>query len=213
MSGPRYGFIPAPGKNFSVGSEPTIAQRLDALAVGEHLTIYGISGYRTPAQSAALPGGSANDPHTQGRAADIGVNGQTRASAAQLSEKTLNKYGLTRPFGGASEVNHVQLLPGWTSGLHVDPAYAAAHPNAYPAVTPDTSPTFGDPIGTVAGVPGDIAAKIVKALADALGLHASRIMLYVVLIGGGAALAVAGFARTAGVTPGDAVKAAVAVPK
>lgn len=78
-------------------------------------------------------------------------------------------------------------------------------------------PGVGDTAKKVLGLPGDAASAtasaIVKLLADSFGEHAARILLYIVLVGGGAALAVAGLARTAGVTPGDAVKAAVAVPK
>jgi len=48
-------------------------------------------------------GGFANDPHTQGQASDTpGIEG--------VPESTLNHYGLTRPFGGAAEADHIQLL-------------------------------------------------------------------------------------------------------
>ena len=113
------GFVADPGTNFSVGVEPTIVQRLTALAQSIGATIYGISGYLTPLHSVAV-GGFADDPHTRGQAADIGVNSQLRASAAQLSAAQLAKYGLDRPFdesgaAGNTEVNHIQLLPGWTA--------------------------------------------------------------------------------------------------
>jgi hypothetical protein len=112
MSG--YGFYWDPGKASTVGVEPEIARRLDALAKSLHLRIYGISGYRTPARSVAV-GGFPNDPHTQGRAIDIGVNGQLRASAAQLTDQELANFGLVRPFPGAAEVNHIQLDPTFQS--------------------------------------------------------------------------------------------------
>ena len=47
-------------------------------------------------------GGFANDPHTQGRASDTpGVEG--------VPEATLRQFGLTRPFPGAHEADHIQL--------------------------------------------------------------------------------------------------------
>jgi hypothetical protein len=107
----RYGFHPGPGTDFSHGQERDIAFRLGVLAQLKRIQIYGISGYRTPAHSVAV-GGFANDPHTQGKAADIGVGGLTRASAATLSAADLASVGLYRPFGGAQEINHVQVKPG-----------------------------------------------------------------------------------------------------
>lgn len=101
-------FTPAPGTNYSYGSEPTIAARLTTLAKALGIRLVGLSGYRTPAHSVAV-GGFANDPHTQGKASDTpGVEG--------VPESTLEKYGLTRPFGGAAEADHIQLLPGFRGG-------------------------------------------------------------------------------------------------
>ena len=56
------------------------------------------------------------DPETKGEAEDIGVNSLLRASAAQVSEAELARFGLYRPFDptddpGNTEVNHVQLIP------------------------------------------------------------------------------------------------------
>lgn len=105
MSTATTGFFPAPGTNYSVGDEPTIAQRLNALANGEGLHLIGLSGYRTPKHSLEV-GGFANDPHTRGAASDTpGIQG--------VSEATLEQYGLTRPLPGAAEADHIQLLPGW----------------------------------------------------------------------------------------------------
>jgi peptidoglycan hydrolase CwlO-like protein len=100
--GGAYGFFPAPGTNYSVGDEPAIAARLDRLGKALHLHLIGISGYRTPQHSVEV-GGFANDPHTRGEASDTpGVEG--------VPEATLNQFGLTRPFGGAAEADHIQLL-------------------------------------------------------------------------------------------------------
>lgn len=96
------GFFPDPGTNYSVGEEPIIAKRLDALgkALGIHLE--GLSGYRSPAHSVAV-GGFADDPHTRGDASDTpGVEG--------VPEAVLERFRLTRPFGGAAEADHIQLL-------------------------------------------------------------------------------------------------------
>jgi peptidoglycan hydrolase CwlO-like protein len=100
--GGAFGFFPAPGTNYAVGDEPTLAQRLDRLGRALHLHLIGLSGYRTPQHSVEV-GGFANDPHTRGQASDTpGVEG--------VSEATLNRFGLTRPFGGAAEADHIQLL-------------------------------------------------------------------------------------------------------
>jgi peptidoglycan hydrolase CwlO-like protein len=100
--GGAYGFFPAPGTNYSVGDEPEIARRLDRLGKDLHLHLIGLSGYRTPQHSVEV-GGFANDPHTRGQASDTpGIEG--------VSEATLNHYGLTRPFAGAAEADHVQLV-------------------------------------------------------------------------------------------------------
>jgi hypothetical protein len=97
----QWGFFPAPGTNYSVGSEPELAGRLDRLGKALHLHLIGLSGYRSPAHSVEV-GGFANDPHTRGQASDTpGIEG--------VSEATLESYGLTRPFPGAAEADHVQL--------------------------------------------------------------------------------------------------------
>jgi hypothetical protein len=112
-SGP--GFVADPGTSQTEGQLPILTARLNALALSLHVTIYGISGYRTPAHSVAV-GGFADDPHTKGEAEDIGVNSLLRSSAAQISEAQLAQYGLYRPFDPTddpnnTEVNHIQLIP------------------------------------------------------------------------------------------------------
>ncbi len=99
--GGEWGFFPAPGTNYSVGNEPAIAARLDALGKALHLHLIGISGYRSPAHSVEV-GGFADDPHTRGEASDTpGVEG--------VPESTLLRFGLTRPFPGPAEADHIQL--------------------------------------------------------------------------------------------------------
>lgn len=103
------------GTSQTEGELPVITERLNELGVKLGMTIYGISGYRTPAHSVAV-GGYADDPHTKGEAEDIGVDSQLRSSAAQISEAQLASVGLYRPFDPSddpnnTEVNHVQLIP------------------------------------------------------------------------------------------------------
>lgn len=99
------------GVNMSVGQEPQILSDLHKLAAELGKTVYVISGYRTPAHSVAV-GGFANDPHTKGEAADIGVGSASRASMAGVTDAQLRAVGLYRPFSAASEINHVQLTGG-----------------------------------------------------------------------------------------------------
>jgi predicted small lipoprotein YifL len=127
------GFVPDPGTSQTQGQLPVLTARLDSLAKALGLTIYGISGYRTPAHSVAV-GGFADDPHTKGLAEDIGVGSLLRSSAAQISEAQLAQYGLYRPFDPSddpnnTEVNHIQLIP---SGGALPPAQAATRWNPDP---------------------------------------------------------------------------------
>jgi len=99
-----YGFFPAAGTNYGAHDEPELATRLAKMARELHLHLIGLSGYRTPQHSVEV-GGFANDPHTRGEASDTpGLEG--------VPEATLNAYGLTRPFAGAAEADHVQLHGG-----------------------------------------------------------------------------------------------------
>ena len=114
-NGHGWGFVADPGTVQDVGELPIITRDLSELGMYLHVTIYGISGYRTPAHSVAV-GGYADDPHTKGEAEDIGVNSLLRASAAQITEAEMAKFGLYRPFDPTdaadnTEVNHVQLIP------------------------------------------------------------------------------------------------------
>ncbi len=120
------GFIADPGTSQVQGQLPVLTARLDALGKSLGVTIYGISGYRTPAHSVAV-GGFADDPHTKGLAEDIGVGSLLRSSAAQITEAELARFGLYRPFDPSddpnnTEVNHIQLIP--SSGV-TTPAQSA----------------------------------------------------------------------------------------
>ncbi len=97
----EFGFFQAPGTNYSVGVEPVLVARLNTLGKALHLHLIGISGYRSPQHSVEV-GGFANDPHTRGEASDTpGVEG--------VPESILEKFGLTRPFPGPAEADHIQL--------------------------------------------------------------------------------------------------------
>lgn len=100
MSG---GFTPAPGTNYARGDEAIIARRLDRLARALNIQLTGLSGYRSPQHSVAV-GGFRDDPHTRGAASDT-------PGIEHVPESTLNSFGLTRPFPGDKELNHIQLLP------------------------------------------------------------------------------------------------------
>lgn len=106
FSRPHYmatgGFVQAPGTNYSVGEEPQIAAALDRMGRALGIVLTGISGYRTPAHSVEV-GGFADDPHTRGDASDT-------LGTQSIPEATLERFGLTRPFGGAAEADHMQLL-------------------------------------------------------------------------------------------------------
>lgn len=104
---PRFGFQAARGTDYTSGQEPEIAADINRMGQALHRLFTGISGARTPAHSVAV-GGFADDPHTRGEASDT-------QGAQNVPESTLEKYGLTRPFPGASEADHLQLLGGNTA--------------------------------------------------------------------------------------------------
>lgn len=107
------GFVADSGTDQTGGKMPMIVAALQKLGEMLHTTIYGISGARTEAESAAL--GYPHDPHSKREAEDIGVGSQLRSSASVLSAAELAKVGLYRPFYpsmGEKEINHVQLLAG-----------------------------------------------------------------------------------------------------
>lgn len=114
-------YTKGPGKlvvgdsDVSAGHEPEIAARLKLLSAKIHKPIYIISGHRSPQHSVEV-GGFADDPHTEGKAADIGIGSALRESAGQISEAEYESVGLHRPYypASAAEINHVELLNGGT---------------------------------------------------------------------------------------------------
>lgn len=111
------GFVAGPGTNYSVGLEPTIARDLNRLGQYLHVMLTGISGYRSPQHSVEV-GGFANDPHTRGEASDT-------LGTQSIPEAILEKFGLTRPFPGAAEADHMQLLAGAAGAAGALPTVAA----------------------------------------------------------------------------------------
>jgi hypothetical protein len=180
-----YGFHPEPGTDFSHGQERDIAFRLGVLAQLKKVQIYGISGYRTPGHSVAV-GGFANDPHTKGIAADIGVGGATRASAAQLSAADLASVGLYRPFGGAHEINHVQVKPGagritFTNLKDFKP------PDAGIAVGAGTLKAEGGAVDSTVGAIKD-SAQLIGLVNDFISSPGKALLTVLLVVAGGAML-------------------------
>lgn len=167
-----------PGVNMSVGQEPMILQDLRSLSNELGQTVYVISGYRSPAHSVAV-GGFADDPHTRGQAADIGVGSPSLASMFGVREAQLRAVGLYRPFypPDAHEVNHVQLFGGGPSGTPTSGVGAAA---AGMAFSPQQIKALRVPNTNLAGVPGAMvtragsiyASGLTQRINQALGLGA-----------------------------------------
>lgn len=105
------------GVNMTVNQEPRILSDLRQFSNEMGETVYVISGYRSPQHSVEV-GGFADDPHTRGEAADIGLGAPTLASMYEVAESKLRAVGLFRPFypPDDAEANHVQLISGGVSG-------------------------------------------------------------------------------------------------
>jgi hypothetical protein len=226
-----YAFIPDPGTNFTAGEEPAIATRLTMLAKELHANIYGISGYRSPAHSTEV-GGSSNDPHTKGQAADVGVNGSLRSSATQLTNSELAKVGLWRPFDltgqDPAEVNHIQLLPsaGGPNVAGVSSTASATKAEEKKLEGEASGPGLigqglgdigsagkavlnapGELItGGVSDVAGEVASGLFGDIKEAFGADFVKGLLYVVLAGGGAVLVITGISRSTGLHPAQGAK-------
>ena len=219
MSAAVVGFTPLPGTDWSSGVEPQIAAALNKLAHELGINIVGISGGRTPQHSEEV-GGSAKDPHAKSEAGDIGVNGATRVSAAQLTNAQLESVGLERPFDkhgeDPNEINHVQLKKGGGgSGILGDllsPANAII-PGGGLALhalkdlgLPNPIEAAGD---VVKGAAGDATSSLAQGVVnDVIGWAeptALKLLLYVTFIFGGIALAGYGLATMLKPMPPDIV--------
>lgn len=136
--GGSTGFFAGSGTNYSKGQEPALAAALDRMGKALGIKLTGISGYRTPAHSVAV-GGFANDPHTRGQASDT-------EGTQRIAEKVLERFGLTRPFPGAKEANHIQLLAGATAAA----VHAVVHSAGGQKLTGKIS-WFGGPNDAMSG--------------------------------------------------------------
>ena len=98
--GGTWGFFQAAGTNYSVGNEPAgraPGPPRQGAAPASHRPV------GLPLAAALRRGRRLRErPHTRGEASDTpGVEG--------VPEGTLRPFGLTRPFGGAAEADHIQL--------------------------------------------------------------------------------------------------------
>jgi hypothetical protein len=162
------GFVQAPGTDYTKGVEPILVKRLTKLAKALGINLTGISGYRSPQHSVEV-GGFANDPHTRGQASDTpGVEG--------VSEAVLEKYGLTRPFGGAAELDHIQLFgPGSPTGAPgssggISGVLAAIKKIILPKVGISSKSALGGVLSASLNDVRNIAQKRLDQAYDSLGL-------------------------------------------
>jgi TP901 family phage tail tape measure protein len=153
------GFVAGPGTNYTVGEEPQIVKDLQRLGEYLHTTLEGISGYRTPQHSIEV-GGFANDPHTRGEASDT-LGTQT------VPASVLARFGLERPFPGAAEADHMQLL-GSLGHPHGGVASGVAGGLAAEAVAQITPPKV-DGKGIVAQIAQAALNKVAGAANAKLG--------------------------------------------
>lgn len=188
------GFSPLSGKDFTTGDESEIAKRLQQFGEKFHVTVYGISGYRTPAKSVAV-GGNANDPHTKGAAADIGINEPTIASVDNTPDidAKLASVGLYRPYKNLpNEGNHIELKPG---GGGIVGTVTGAVGDAAGAVGGAVSGA----VDAVTHAPSEVAKDLVGDIWGSVKDDGTRALMYALFVFAGTALAVAGIARATGV--------------
>ncbi len=210
----KEGTVVVGSADMSYGDEPKILACLKLLAGELGKTIYVISGHRTPAHSVAV-GGFADDPHTEGKAADIGVGSLLRDSMLSVSENQLNAVGLYRPFypASAAEVNHVQLTAAGAKAAGAKTFLDQAndhHPGGV-GLSDITDPAK-QAAGAVGGVALDTAKALVGLLFDSIGKDGARILLYLALVLGGGGLALYGVSRALGLQD-SAAALALAVAK
>jgi hypothetical protein len=200
------GFAPNPGTNFKVGQTPKIAQALNQLGQKLGVTIVGISGYRTPQHSVAV-GGFADDPHTKGQAADIGVNSALRATAGQLTAQQLASVGLYRPFPGANEINHVQLLAGKNGGTAAKTPSTGPSMVSTPATTVKTTTPVLDQAAFKAAQGRYVAGTFLSKSAGADPYAAGAAKTGLSTTAGSNPLFISGAATTTAPNPSDYMKA------
>lgn len=209
------GFIAEPGTNFTFGQEPKIVTALRALGNYLHQFVYGISGYRSPMHSLEV-GGYANDPHTKGQAADIGVGSASRASAMAVTNSVLAKFGLWRPFDlsgqDPNEVNHVQLLPSLGGPYEAGSVPGTAGAGVARLIAGAASGSLGALISSAASSIGNVAVKGSGVLASVLR-HATSKVMKAAGKGDSGSGGATGKISASGVTPGSWLKVATQIAK
>jgi hypothetical protein len=216
----------APGVDFGFGNEPRVLGALRQLAslLGVHLHV--TSAHRTLAQQAALYANRARnpfpvapptpaDPHVRGIAADVLANGQPIQKV--VSAKDLASVGLVglpgdavhvqiRDAGGGINLGKIGKTATKVGGTAIGVGQVVGGPVTLGVgIVGDTilGGTVGGPLGDAADAAKDAALAPVKLAVDEaakeFGAAGARILLYTVLILGGAALALYGLARAVGI--------------
>lgn len=216
-----FGFFPAAGTDYKTGHEAELSARLDALAKASKRRLVGISGYRTPARSVAV-GGTASDPHTHAIASDTG--GAESIPDAELRKFGL--YRPMTTWHGKDERNHIQLLPG-TESKHLSADSSKPDLLHWLLQPPKLNdPFLGHHVSAtdLLSGPAKVAGAVLKGPVDAAAQAtatatvnllwdsvakppdgsppgtpspAAKMLIYVLLVGGGLVLALAGVKRAA----------------
>jgi hypothetical protein len=202
-------------------ANPSLLQRAQALAAhrGEHWVIS--SGKRSFAEQSALYARRAGNPfpvaqpghsrHETGNAIDVLINGRPIQSV--VSSRDLQAAGLS-PLAG--DAVHVELGKSDGGGSVLNDALRSLPGPLQPfgqalAGAPDG---VKDKVtGAVTGAAADAAKGAVGVVFNALGESGARVLLYVVLIVGGTALATMGLARAFGARVDPAALAQLAITK
>lgn len=145
----------------------------------------------------------------------VGYNGDPnhgRGNHAHLSWNHDDQGGVETLFDAQGKPTGIggTVAAGTNGGGPSVPSAAQQAAGAIPGIGAVAGPIVGAAdnagvLGDVTSAGGDITVGIAKALvnglADAIGKDGARIVLYVALVGAGAALAVLGITRAAGVKP------------
>ncbi len=140
--GGKYGFFPNAGANFTVGSEPEIAGRLDQLGTNMRLRIVGVAGYTAASSSANA------SLQTCGSAAT--VTGLTSAVTGQK----LNAAGLERiAAAGPGQPEEIALAGATQSSCAQGPTPTPSQPSLGNGDVHLVDVTTGGPSGSVLPYP------------------------------------------------------------
>ena len=193
----------------------TVLSRLNALARRRGEVWLVTSGGRTLSQQAGVrstygPKAAAtpNAPHVSGRAADVTVNGRPIWQAVPADQ--LRRAGLTT-FGGGQRSDPVHVEAAGVKQDRGGPGIGTLAKAAIPIVGPALA---GADLLNVPGpqdLAGAAAKKVVGEGVDLIKGDGARALLWLVLVGGGAAFVVLGLMRTAGLKPTELASTAVSL--